>query len=435
MDKRRAYDSLRRISGDKRLLAIACVAVLIVTGVLLTRSILIYNNLFGMYHDDGIYDVCAKALSNGSGYRIVSLPGEPWQTKYPIGFPLWLSLFWKLEQQFPANLVLMECFQAFLAVLSMLSVVLYLVATRKVTWALALTIFAACVLNKRFIDFAPMLMSDLPCTCFIGLCFFLAEKLAKGLFKSGGAAALGASIGLAMLVRTQAIVIAAGSFFCLLLRRRFRPALIAMGTAGLFVLPQMMWQASHQNRELTFFSFYTNYMQHAYQTLPGEKQKLDAALAANMNWAGYLQINTYYPFIESIPYQSLPPLVFELIYKLGYAWLGLPLMAGGAYHFFSGQLPALYLWFYSACLFFWPAKLEWRHILPVLPLAYYYYFVGFRFIAKRLKPLFPDREKYAFTCAVLAIIYGSYLTFGAGAESFARFIETGLSPPAKLKTT
>lgn len=36
-----------------------------------------YGSYFGMYHDDGLYVVIAKALSDGQGFRIISLPGSP----------------------------------------------------------------------------------------------------------------------------------------------------------------------------------------------------------------------------------------------------------------------------------------------------------------------------------------------------------------------
>src|SRR5438105_12250232 len=58
----------------------------------------------GMFHDDGIYAVTAKALATGHGYRIISLPGEIAQTKYPILFPALLAAVWKLAPEFPQNL-------------------------------------------------------------------------------------------------------------------------------------------------------------------------------------------------------------------------------------------------------------------------------------------------------------------------------------------
>ncbi len=59
---------------------------------------------FGGIHDDGVYFVCARALASGLGYRIASLPGAPFQTKYPPLFPLLLSLAWKLNPHYPDNL-------------------------------------------------------------------------------------------------------------------------------------------------------------------------------------------------------------------------------------------------------------------------------------------------------------------------------------------
>lgn len=59
---------------------------------------------FGHLHDDSIYFVCAKSLAEGRGYRILSLPAEPFQTKYPPRWPLALAAIWKLDPRFPENL-------------------------------------------------------------------------------------------------------------------------------------------------------------------------------------------------------------------------------------------------------------------------------------------------------------------------------------------
>src|SRR5271166_1491546 len=58
----------------------------------------------GFYHDDGIFLVSAKGLADGEGYRILSLPNEPYQTKYPPLYPALLALVWKASPNFPANL-------------------------------------------------------------------------------------------------------------------------------------------------------------------------------------------------------------------------------------------------------------------------------------------------------------------------------------------
>src|SRR5712692_1636786 len=61
---------------------------------------------FGHLHDDSIYWVSGKSIAEGRGYRILSLPGEPFQTKYPPLWPLMLAAIWKIDPRFPENLKL-----------------------------------------------------------------------------------------------------------------------------------------------------------------------------------------------------------------------------------------------------------------------------------------------------------------------------------------
>ncbi|PWU05310.1 MAG: hypothetical protein C5B51_14990, partial [Terriglobia bacterium] len=58
----------------------------------------------GLHHDDGLYLVGAKSLAAGNGYRIESLPGQPFETKYPPMLPLLLAPLWKFGPGFPAIL-------------------------------------------------------------------------------------------------------------------------------------------------------------------------------------------------------------------------------------------------------------------------------------------------------------------------------------------
>src|ERR1700688_4086208 len=61
---------------------------------------------FGILQDDGLYLIGGKALAQDSGYRILSLPGQLYQTKSPPLYPLYLSLAWRAIPAFPANLSL-----------------------------------------------------------------------------------------------------------------------------------------------------------------------------------------------------------------------------------------------------------------------------------------------------------------------------------------
>src|SRR5579863_1619570 len=87
----------------------------LLTGILLLLAItpslwLVLRNpdfpQFGIFNDDSVYYANAQSLAQGQGYRIPSHPGSPYQAKYPPLFPLFLSIAWKLQPEFPANLAL-----------------------------------------------------------------------------------------------------------------------------------------------------------------------------------------------------------------------------------------------------------------------------------------------------------------------------------------
>lgn len=73
-------------------------------GMLTLYFVLAQAPAAGVFHDDGIYLATAKALAEGEGYRVLSIPGAPPQTKYPVLFPWLLSLVWRWQPSFPANL-------------------------------------------------------------------------------------------------------------------------------------------------------------------------------------------------------------------------------------------------------------------------------------------------------------------------------------------
>jgi hypothetical protein len=67
---------------------------------------------FGQGYDDGIYMVSAKSLAAGEGYRHANIPGQPFATKYPPLYPLFLAAAWRLTPDFPRTLETASILQA-----------------------------------------------------------------------------------------------------------------------------------------------------------------------------------------------------------------------------------------------------------------------------------------------------------------------------------
>lgn len=82
--------------------------VLALLALSLPALLFVWNNRdvphFGVLQDDGVYLIDAKALAEGAGYRILSLPGQPYDTRYPPLYPWYLSLAWRAAPSYPATL-------------------------------------------------------------------------------------------------------------------------------------------------------------------------------------------------------------------------------------------------------------------------------------------------------------------------------------------
>ena len=65
----------------------------------------------GEGHDDAIYHIVSRAVANGEGYRITSLPAAPFETKYPPLLIWMLAMIWRIDPRFPENLTLVTALQ------------------------------------------------------------------------------------------------------------------------------------------------------------------------------------------------------------------------------------------------------------------------------------------------------------------------------------
>ena len=215
---------------------------------------------FGLHQDDAIYFVSAKSLAEGHGYRIDSLPGTPFQTKYPPMLPWLLAPLWKLGPGFPQNLKLAALF-AWLMLPPCLLVLRALFRqfgfTPREVWLLT---FAA-ALHPMICLLSGIVMSDLLfLTLFLGS-LLVAEQSLDPDRRAWLALAAGIVAGCAFLTRSAALPLAFTAPLCFAYRRQWRRALGFL--AGLLpaVAGWELWAAAH--RLLTHdpaWLYYTDYL-------------------------------------------------------------------------------------------------------------------------------------------------------------------------------
>ena len=164
---------------------------------------------FGSLHDDGVLFVTGKSVAENS-YRIPSLPEQPAQTKFPPLYPLYLSIVWRINPHFPANLELAT-------LLSWIALAACLVLARRLYQVNGLSesrvwlLTALLAVNPYMILFGTRMFSEIFFTCFL-----LATLLAisrSGLRMAAlagllaGCAYLSRTAGIALLISVPAVLI------------------------------------------------------------------------------------------------------------------------------------------------------------------------------------------------------------------------------------
>ena len=195
----------------------------------------------GTFHDDGIYAVTARALAEGRGYRIISLPDAPPQTKYPILFPWLLSLVWRVAPPFPENLPWLRAVP--------------LVSTAAWLW-LSWKLVQRCGGSQGTATAIVVLTALSPWTLFLGTAL-LAETLFAALLtgsllvltastaSAAGSRRLCALAGLlsgaSLLTRAAGVAVVVAGLAWLLSRRRWSNAVAFAIAAGAVLAPWGLW--------------------------------------------------------------------------------------------------------------------------------------------------------------------------------------------------
>jgi hypothetical protein len=199
----------------------------------------------GVWVDDGHYVILARALATGEGYRYVNLPGEPFGTHFPPGYPALLAVLTRLVPEFPLNVRLFAFVNALLTAGTAFGVVILghrrlsipapVAALAAMTWAVAVPtlMLSTAVMSEPL--FLALLVPTL----------VLAERVARD-GRSRDSAVTSLLFVMCMLVRS--IGIAGLGAFALVLawRRRWRELAVTVVTATAALAPWLVWKRMHQ---------------------------------------------------------------------------------------------------------------------------------------------------------------------------------------------
>jgi hypothetical protein len=212
---------------------------------------------FGHLHDDSIYFVAAKSMADSRGYRILSLPGEPFQTKYPPLWPLALAAVWKIDPRFPENL---RWAMALAWVMLPAFMVLAWCWFRSVGFgpAMRTTLCAVLVLSPWVVFLSTTLMSELIFSVALLAALLALERAKKSPWLALAAGLLGA---VAYLIKTAALPLLVVGPLWLIWRRQYRSAAVFFCAMFPAVAAWMLWAGHHMTGARDIVSlYYTNYL-------------------------------------------------------------------------------------------------------------------------------------------------------------------------------
>jgi hypothetical protein len=239
----------------------------------------------GFYHDDSIYWVSARSLATGDGYRIQSLPGQPYQTKYPPLYPALLAAIWKLDPRFPANLPLATLF-AWLLLPLFLAALWFLLREYGFSLRERTVMLLMAALSPVTVVFSFSLMPELLFTALLLASLILAERATNPEAPRWLALAAGICAALAYLAKSIAAPLLITVPLCFALRRQFPKAAVFFAAMLPAIAGWQWWTARHLTRSWDLVTlYYTNYVNYQIYNVPLR----DLPLVIWYNLDGFLQ--------------------------------------------------------------------------------------------------------------------------------------------------
>ena len=359
---------------------------------------------FGILQDDGVYLIDAKALAQDNSYRILSLPAQPFDTRYPPLYPLYLSLAWRMIPAFPANLsaAIMLSWLAFPAVLMLA----YFWCQRHgfpipITW-IVVGLFA---LSPYVLFFVSNLGSEMLFMVFLLGAILVAERQGTGARLEGwrGPLLAGAIAGAGYLTRTSGIALLPAAIAYYTWEKQPRSAL--WFTLGMLpaIAGWTLWSRLHAAPGHDVVTLcYTNYLGYYFMNVGWDNigQILWRNASALLESTGSLI------FPQSMEEGLLAKLI---LWPLGVAMiLGCIRMVRQGF----GRLYALFGGISLAMLLVWHYQANQRFMLPLAPLLLAGFCFQMGYLADWLREAIAHRSRarrlaaYSFVSCLVTVLTG-----------------------------
>ena len=226
------------------------------TVLLAVYGLTLRSPALGLYHDDGLYGVNAKGLAEGHGYRLISLPDEIRQTKYPILFPLGLSLIWRAVPSFPHNVLYLKLLP-FAAAVAWLWLVDRFLAYQSGRATLARGIALLTAASPWVLFYSTSLFSETLFASFAWGGLWILTRCERETATTSRLVWASLLCGAAYHTRTVGFTLIMAGLLGLVIWRKYRAALGFAALSVALALPWILWSSMQAKSIPEFYSYYS----------------------------------------------------------------------------------------------------------------------------------------------------------------------------------
>ncbi|MEO0132566.1 MAG: hypothetical protein ABIK73_06550 [candidate division WOR-3 bacterium] len=324
--------------------------------------------------DNAVYISLAESIASGNGYKDIFDPDNPPHTQYPFGLPLLLT---PIVYVWGHNYILMKLLIIFIG----LGLIYFLgrLLQQISTWEITLFVVLLTALNPYIIEYSHWILTEIPYLFFSILGIYLLERALnsqnRGLvYLIAGAGAIVYSY----FIRPTGLALIAAGFLILLIKKRYKYALIYSAVILICVFPWFYRNA--RIGEVLGLSQKMLMMRSVYNMESGTMtfSELINRVLANLRIYSFTIIPQ--SIFYNIPEHDLGKLLLALI-------LILPWLLGFGHQIIKKfSLSHLYFLSYFLIVLPWHEYVSTeRYFLPVLPLFLYFVANGLITISNKLK--------------------------------------------------